>query len=121
MAKRRTLRMPQSPLATLRGDARADRATHSSAAEAAIAVRIFCQILLVIVFGEIERRGVENFRSDQSHVLGRKRLAVRSLRGLGGGALLRRKGVDAGAVLRANVVALPHALGRIVAFPERLE
>src|SRR5581483_6616455 len=43
---------------------------------------------------------------------------VHGLGGLGRGALLRRADVDRRAVLRAHVVALAHALGRVVALPE---
>src|SRR6478736_5982696 len=74
-----------------------DRAGHAGTAEPAIAERVLGEILLVIVLGEIE------------------------FRRLGGLLLLRREGVDAGTVLRADVVALPHALRRVVAFPEHLE
>src|SRR5258708_365967 len=42
-------------------------------------------------------------------------------RGLGSIALLRRIGVDRRAVLRADIVALAHPLGRVVALPESLE
>src|SRR4029077_10767499 len=91
------------------------------AAEAAIAVRIFGQILLVIILGEIKRRRIDDLGGDRPHPFGAERLLVGLLRRFGGRALLRRERIDAGAVLGADVVALAHALGRIVAFPERLE
>src|SRR5580658_5436577 len=96
---------------TLSSHPRADRAAHAGAAEAAIAVGIFRQILLVIALGEIERWGVADFGGDRPHPFGRERLGVGYFRRFGGGALLRRKRVDAGAVLGADVAALAHALG----------
>src|SRR6185312_14714687 len=51
----------------------------------------------------------------------RQRLGVTRARGFGGGALRRREHVNAGAVLRADIVALAHALGRVMIFPERLQ
>ena len=50
-----------------------------------------------------------------------ERRLVSGLRRLGRAALLIGKIVDAGAVLRADVVPLPHALRRVVALPEHLE
>src|SRR5579871_3426695 len=102
-------------------DPGADRTAHAGAAEAAIAVRILGQILLMVVLGEIERRRLADFGGDRPHALSGERFVVGGFRGFGGGALLRRERVDAGTVLRADVVALAHALGRIVAFPKRLE
>src|SRR5580704_294269 len=105
----------------LRRDASPDRAAHAGAAKSAITVRILRQVLLVIVLGEIERRRIADLGGDRPHPLGFERLGIGGLRGLRRGALLRREYVDAGTVLRADVVALTHALGRIVAFPKRLE
>src|SRR4029077_15370722 len=73
---------------------RADRTAHAGAAEAAIAVGILGQILLVIILGEIERRGVANFGGDRPHPLGAERLVVSRFRRLGGGALFRRERID---------------------------
>src|SRR4051794_30629992 len=101
-----------------RRDAGADRARHTGAAEPAIAGRIFRQILLVIVLGEIELRRLDDLGGDLAIAFGRQRLAERSL-GFLGRLLLRRGGrVDAGAILGADVVALAHTLGRVVALPE---
>src|SRR6516164_1451792 len=116
------IRQPQCSLfASLRRNPRADRAAHAGAAEAAIAVRVLGQILLVIILGEVEWRRVEDLGGDRPHACGAERLLVSLLRGFGGGALLRSERVDAGAILHADVVALAHPLGRVVAFPERLQ
>src|SRR5262249_55554811 len=98
-----------------------DRAAHAGPAQAAIAHRVLRQILLVIVLGEVERRRIEDFRCDRTEAPRLELALVLRFRGLGGFALYGRERVDAGAVLRAHVVALAHALGRIVVFPERLE
>src|SRR3984957_13188031 len=100
---------------------RADRAADAGAAEAAIAMGILRQILLVIILGEIKRRRLADFGGDRAHPFGRERLGVGGLGRFRGGVLLRRERIDAGAVLGADVAALAHALGRVVAFPERLE
>src|SRR5580692_12750499 len=105
----------------LRCYSRADRAAHAGAAEAAITLRILGEVLLMIVLGKIERRRVDDLGSDRAHALRVERLGIGRLRGFRGGALRRRKYIDAGAVLGADVVALAHALGRVVALPEGLE
>src|SRR5262245_63126196 len=105
----------------MRRDAGADLAGDAGAAEPAIAHRILGEILLVVVLGEIELRRVEDLGRDRTVAFRRKRLLVLGLRLLGGFALGWRGDVDAGAILRADVVALPDALGRVVRFPERLE
>jgi hypothetical protein len=84
-------------------------------------VRNLGQILLVIVLGEIELRRRQDLGGDLAKTALRKRLLVLGLRGLCGDALRLRERIDAGAVLRAHVVALAHALRGIVAFPKRLE
>src|SRR5215467_10609623 len=96
---------------SLRRDACADRAAHAGTAEAAIAHRILGQILLVIVLGEIEGWRVEDLGGDRIETLRLERLLVHRLRGLGSLPLRGVEDVDAGAILRANVVALTHALG----------
>src|SRR6185312_14511985 len=90
-------------------------------AVAAIAVRVLRQILLVIILGKEERRRVGDLGGDGAVTLGGEFLLVHRLRGLGCFFLLRREGVDGGAVLCADVGALAHALRRVVALPERLE
>src|SRR5262252_7400860 len=98
-----------------------DRAAHAGPAQAAIAHRVLRQILLVIVLGEVERRRIEDLRCDRTETPRLELALVVRFRGLGGFALCGRERVDARAVLRAHVVALAHALGRIVVFPECLE
>src|SRR5262245_37152245 len=105
----------------LSGNTRSDRTAHAGAAETAIAHRILRQVLLVIVLGEIERRRVDDLGGDRTKAAALELLLVHRLRRLGGFALGVVIDIDAGAILRTNVVTLAHALGRIVAFPERLE
>src|ERR1700730_432345 len=97
-----------------------DGARNASAAEAAIALRILREILLVIGFGVIKIRPLEDLRCDCSkaprgHSFGEARLSC-----LRGGALGRVFDIDGGAILGANIVALPHPLGRIIALPKSL-
>src|SRR4051794_40914079 len=91
-------------------DTRPDRARHTGAAKPAIAHRVLGEILLVVVLGEVEWRRIDNLRGDRSEALAGQRLAVHRLGFLGGHPLRRRRGVDAGTVLSAYVVALAHAL-----------
>src|SRR5947209_18996943 len=46
------------------GGSHPDRARHAGATEAAVAVRDLGQVLLVVVLGVIERRGVVDLRGD---------------------------------------------------------
>src|SRR5438067_12837607 len=98
-----------------------DRAGDAGAAEAAIAERVLRQILLVVILGEIELRRVADFGGDGAEAGGAELLLKALARGFGGTALLRRVGIDRRAVLRADIVALAHALGRVVAFPEQFQ
>src|SRR5262245_21160233 len=68
-------------------DADADGATQAGAAEAAVAVGILGQVLLVVVLGEVERPGVEDLGGDGAVAVGREHLLVGGLGGLGGLAL----------------------------------
>src|SRR3977135_4355883 len=99
----------------------ADRAGDSGAAEAAIAERVLRQILLVVILGEVKGRGVLDLGRDLAVAGGIQLLLKAIARGFCGAALLRRIGVDCRAVLRADIVALAHALARVVALPEQLE
>src|SRR5262245_53642261 len=112
---------PLSLQASGRRDSGADRTADAGAAETAIAARVLRQILLVVVLGEIERRRVEDFGGDGVEAPRLEFLLVHRLRRLGGFALRRRGYIDAGAILRADVVALAHALRRVVVLPEGLE
>src|SRR5688572_8754410 len=90
------------------------RAAHAGAAEAAVTIWILCQILLVIVLGVVEGRRVENLGRNLAVTGLREALLERRARRFRGAPLLGRGDIDAGAVLRADIVALAHALGRIV-------
>src|SRR5258707_2234755 len=69
-------------------DACRKRTGHAGAAQAAIARRVLGEVLLVIVFGEIERPGRRDFGRDGAKPLGRQRLLVSGFRG-GRGLTLR--------------------------------
>src|SRR5262245_19049882 len=107
--------------APLRRDAGADLAAHAGAAEPAIAGRILGAILLVGILGEVERRRIDDLGRDRTIALGAQGLVVGGLAGLRRPALLGREHVDARAVLRPDVVALAHPLGRVMVLPERLQ
>src|SRR5437588_2513929 len=82
-----------------------DRAADSGAAETAIAVGVFRQVLLVIVLGEVEFGRVADFGRDLAVPRGGEPCLVGLARGFGGAKLLGRIGVDRRAVLRADIVA----------------
>src|SRR5438128_2531461 len=122
------IRMPETSCAkcshraaTLRpcGDPRGT--AHARAAKAAIAVGILGEVLLVIILRVIELGRGKNFRRDRTVAGLRQERLIRVARALGRVPLCRVVVVDAGAILRARVVALPHALGRVVAFPEHFQ
>ena len=71
-------------------DAGADRAGHSGAAETAIAARILGEILLVIVFSEVELRRGQNLGGDRSEALRFQRLIIGALGGFRGAPMMRR-------------------------------
>src|SRR5580704_19285645 len=101
-------------------DGSADRAGDPGAAEPAIAERVFRQVLLVVVLSKVELRRLADLSGDGA-VAGALQARLEAFaRGLGSTELLGRIGVDRRAVLGADIVALTHALGRIVAFPENL-
>src|SRR3974390_2120007 len=102
-------------------DADTDRTGHAGAAEPAIAGRILRQVLLMVVLGEIKLPGRPDLGGDRTKSLCRQRRLVGRFRGLRGFALRLIEPVDRAAILSADIVALAHALRRIVAFPERLQ
>src|SRR5262249_40580542 len=106
---------------SLRRNTQPDRAAHAGAAQAAIAVGGLGEVLLGIVLGVVERGRVDDLGGYGAHAVLGELLLEHGERGLGLLLLLGREGVDAGAVLRADIVALAHALRRVVAFPEDLE
>src|SRR5215207_10713212 len=75
----------------------------------------------MIVLGVIEFARWRDLGGDGAETLGGKRLLVRRLRRVGGLALRIAEGVDRRAILGADIVALAHALSRVVTFPERLQ
>ena len=99
----------------------ADRTAHARAAEAAVAVRVLREVLLVVVLGVEELWRRKNFSRDRPVACARQFFLEGIARGVRGFLLRRIESVDAGAILRAGVVALPHALRGIVVFPKRLE
>src|SRR5690606_7109943 len=104
----------------LRGEA--DRAADAGAAQAAVAGGILRQVLLVLVLGVVEgRRGEADVGADRA-VPG---VAQPRLVGVAAGqrqrVLVGVVAEDHRTVLGAHVVALAHALGRVVVLPEGLE
>src|SRR5205085_384223 len=79
------------------------------------------EVLLVVVLGVVERPRLGDLRGDLADTALVQGGLVALARGGGGLRLLGGRGVDGRAVLGADVVALAHALGGIVAFPERLQ
>src|SRR5262252_1945970 len=98
-----------------------DRTAHAGAAEAAVSGRILGEILLMIILGKIEVRGGQDLCRDGTVPSRGERLLVHRLGSLCGRALRGRVHVDAGPVLGADVVALPHALSRVMTLPEGLQ
>src|SRR4051794_3353586 len=98
-----------------------DRAAHARAAQTAVATGVLLQILLVVGLGEVEGPGGRDLGGDLAHPGRGQTLLVGVARGLGRRALLVVGVVDGRPVLRADVVALTHALRRVVALPEELE
>ena len=96
-------------------------AGHSRGVHRAITEGVLVQVLLVVVLGVVEVAGRGDLGGDppvaRPTELGLE-LIPYPLRGR---QLLRRGGVDRRAVLGADVVALPHALGRVVVLEEGLE
>src|SRR5580692_6803140 len=101
-----------------RGRLDSDRAADAGAAETAVAVWVFREILLVVVLGVEELRRRHDLRGDRA-VTGRGQLLLkRDARHLRRTLLLGVLDVDPRAILGADVVALPHPLRRIVVLPE---
>src|SRR5450759_1808193 len=93
----------------------------SRSPQAAVAIEILREVLLVGVLGVIELGGGQDLGRDGAVARGRELPLERALRGLGRRALRLVEGVDARAVLHARVVPLPHTLRRIMVFPEQLQ
>src|ERR1700716_3237067 len=102
-------------------DARADRTRPPGAAKSAIAGRILGQILLMIVLGEIEFASGCDLGGDSAQTLCGQRLLIGRSGRVRGFALRVAESVDRGTILGADVIALTHALRRVVTFPKRLQ
>src|SRR3984885_412695 len=87
----------------------------------AIAARILPQVLLVIVLGVVERRRLADFGGDLAVARLIQRLLIGNPRLLRSLQLAIVGGVDCGAVLSPDVVALAHPLGGIVRLPEHAQ
>src|ERR1700694_2604065 len=97
--------------------ANSHRAADPGSAQAAVAARILREVLLMVVLGVVELRRRNNLGRDGS-VAGLLEFALKRIaRGLGRCPLRVGVVVDPRSVLRADVVALPHPLRRIAAFP----
>src|SRR5579885_875460 len=103
------------------GREEADGTGDAGAAEAAVAVRILREVLLVVVLGVVERPGLRDLGGDLAVARFRELLLEHRARRLRHLPLRLAAPVDSGAVLRAEIVPLPHALRRVVALPAELE
>src|SRR4051794_5815364 len=97
----------------------ADRARDARATQAAVPVGHLGEVLLVVVLGVVELAELRDLGRDRAEAGLAQPLAEHRLRSLHGGRLLGRRRVDRRAVLGTGVVALAHALRRIVALPEQ--
>src|SRR5690606_19608501 len=115
-------RLTAASLTCRSSGADADLAADAGAADPAIAARILRQVLLVLFFRVVEgRRGEHDFGGDVA-MPGRCEALLVGI-AAGQGRLVLRLGVamDHRAVLAADIVALAHALGRVMALPEARE
>src|SRR2546429_337375 len=85
----------------------------NTTADPAVAGRVLREVLLVVVLGVVERHAVRYLRRDRLVAGLAQALLVHRLRRLRGLALHVVRDVDGRAVLRADVVALAHALRRV--------
>src|SRR2546430_1251879 len=113
----------RGPAGSACGASHPDRAGQAVGAVIAVPVRVLGvgQVLLVVVLGVVVRVQLADLRGDRT-VPGslyhrRERLTRRQRLG----ELPVGRGVDRRPVLAADVVALSHALGRVVVLPEHLE
>ena len=79
------------------------------------------QVLLMVIFCIVELRRGFYLRSDWSESASCQRCLVEISGSLGQPLLLIGVSVDARSILGSPVVALPHALGRIMTLPEQRE
>src|SRR6478752_3402641 len=100
------------------GAGEADRTAHAGPAQSAVTTRVLGEVLLVVVLGVEERRRCDDLRGDRRESRRVELLLEHLARRLGRVELRAPEAIDPGAVLRADVVPLAHALGRIVVLPE---
>src|SRR5262245_25230146 len=93
---------------------------HARRVDRAVTVRDLVEVLLVVVLGEVERRGrrADDLGRDRAVAVGRELLLEHVATGLRQPPLLIVLDEDRGPVLSAPVVALAHALRRVVVLPE---
>src|SRR4051794_22847095 len=96
-------------------------AAHAGPAQPAVAVGHLVQVLLVVGLGVVEGTGWRDFGGDVAVAGVLQPRGELVARGLGRRLLLGAVVVERRAVLRAHVVALAVALGRVVVLPEDLE
>src|SRR3972149_53384 len=97
------------------------RAADAGAAEAAVPAGILREVLLVIVLRVVELGGLADLARFRAVARPAERRLIRVARGEGRAQLLLAVAVDRRPVLGAHVVALPHALRRVVALPEEAQ
>ena len=111
---------PQPSLGGVLGE-QPDGAADAGAVVGAVAERVLHQVLLVVALGVVERPDRLDRRGDRP-VAGVGQLLLERVPGRLGRRLLLLVGVvDRRPVLRADVVALPHPLRRVVRLPEHLQ
>src|SRR4029453_11069635 len=98
-----------------------DRAAHAGPTQAAVAVGDLREVLLVVVLGVVEVAERRDLGRDLAVAGLAQALAEELLGALGRLALGLGAVEDRRAVLGAHVVALAHALGRVVVLPEELQ
>lgn len=86
-----------------------------------VSIRVFIQVLLVVILCVVERLGFGYFSCNRTKTSLGQYLLVLIFGGQGFLELLLCVDVDGRAVLRPEIVPLPHPLGRVVAFPENFE
>src|SRR5262245_34569757 len=96
----------------------AGRTADAGSADPAVAPGILGEVLLVVVLGVVERRGIADLGRDLAVAGLGQRLLKRRARAPGGLLLRVPVTVDRGSILRADIVSLAHALGRVVVLPE---
>src|SRR6266545_5817413 len=100
------------------GNVDARRAGHARPAEPAVTIRILRQVLLVVILGKVELGRRKDLGCNRSMTGLRQRALVLVARTLGLVPLRVIVVINPGAILRADIIPLAHALRRVVALPE---